>query len=88
MTARVTRVPLEPESRQESPEYHLRKGDVDLERCATCGAPRSSTTTDGHGPGHHQEQIHGKAHRSRRTYRYGLCFKQMGKELGDIVPQS
>ena len=39
MTAAVSGVPVELRDRLERKEYHLRKGDVALERCATCGCP-------------------------------------------------
>jgi RNAse (barnase) inhibitor barstar len=39
MTAAVSGVPVELRDRLERKEYHLRKGDVALERCTTCGCP-------------------------------------------------
>jgi len=39
MTAAVSGVPAELQDRLELKEYHLRKGEVALERCATCGCP-------------------------------------------------
>lgn len=39
MTAAVSGVPLELKERLERKKYHLRSGDLELERCPGCGSP-------------------------------------------------
>ena len=87
MTARATRVPFEPEGRQQPPQYHWKKGDAEFERCATCGAPREFRN--------YKWDIDLGTIRSTQTVRritiigpavYEHVFKEMWKKLGAILP--
>ena len=88
MTASASGAPLEPSGMLERKEYHLREGDIVLEKCSTCGGPAALSEL--------KWKIDRGIIRSAPTGRriailepsvLDPVFEELEKELGETIPR-
>jgi hypothetical protein len=88
MTISASEVPIEPESKLQRKEYHLREGDAELERCSTCGGPAALS-------GFQWDLVRGVIRSASTGKRMAVLepsvldplFEELEKELGDTIPR-
>ena len=89
MTAAVSEIPEELVGRLERKQYQHRKGDIELERCSTCGGPAALSS-------YKWDLEKGIIRNTLNGRRVGIfhpsvldpLFEELERELGEVIPEA